>query len=101
MNFDTRTVATIGGIGLGSGLAYVLSRKRKSRNRPWTGNWKPASRFLAGVAGGALSYYGMRRPGLLGKTMATAGMGLITRGATNRATRSVFGMAPILAGLRR
>jgi hypothetical protein len=113
MNFDARTIATIGGIGLGTGLAYMFSRSRRPRSRwtdmrhrsrkspQWTGNWTPASRFLAGLAGGALSYYGMRRPGVAGKAMATAGLGLLTRGATNQATRGMFGMVPMIAGLRR
>jgi uncharacterized membrane protein len=76
-------------------------RHRSRKSPQWTGKWTPTSRFLAGMAGGALSYYGMRRPGLAGKAMATAGMGLLTRGATNQATRSIFGMAPVIAGFRR
>ncbi len=61
------------------------------------GEWAPASRFLAGVTGGALSYYGLRRHGVLGKLMAATGMGLVTRGTTNRRTRQAFGIVPAIA----
>ncbi len=89
------TLAAIGGIGAGTGLAYYLARHRRQRH-----SWTPRSRFLAGLAGGAMSYYGLHRRGILGNAMTAAGMGLITRGATNRQTRQLFGLVPAIAGLR-
>ncbi len=74
---------------------------RSTKIPEWTGRWTPASRALAGAAGGALTYYGLRRGGLLGSTMAAAGMGIVSRGATNRATRSVFGLRPAIGRMRR
>lgn len=117
VRMDNRTLAAIGGVGLGTGIAYLASRGRRRhglmdrmkdvhlmdrvRDVRWTegkaGQWAPASRFLAGFTGGALSYYGMRRHGLLGKLMAATGMGLVTRGTTNRRTRQAFGIVPAIA----
>ncbi|HWR54304.1 MAG TPA: hypothetical protein VN428_24570 [Bryobacteraceae bacterium] len=111
VKMDNRTLAAIGGVGLGTGLAYLLSRRQgrrhglidRVRDVQWTerggrpGQWAPASRFLAGMTGGALSYYGMRRHGMLGKLMAATGMGLVTRGTTNLRTRQAFGIMPVLA----
>jgi uncharacterized membrane protein len=80
--------------------ARVMDRVREVR---WmeeggrAGEWAPASRFLAGLSGGALSYYGLRRHGLLGKLMAATGMGLVTRGTTNQRTRQAFGIMPAIA----
>lgn len=107
MRMDNSTLAAIGGVGLGTGLAYLLSRRRRKgildrvRDTRWItegrGEWNPTSRFLAGVTGGALSYYGMRRRGILGNAMAAAGMGLLTRGTTNQATRNAFGLMPVIS----
>lgn len=76
-------------------------RQRASASPQWTGRWTPASRLVAGAIGGALSYYGMRRRGLLGAAMTATGMGMITRGASNRATRSGFGFVPVISRVRR
>lgn len=43
-----------------------------------------ARRVLAGAAGGALTYYGFRKRGVLGTGLGTVGVGLLTYGATNR-----------------
>jgi hypothetical protein len=96
---DNRTLATIGGIGAGTGVAYYLAQRRNAQRREQA-KWTPTSRFLAGVAGGALSYYGMRRRGMVGNALAAAGMGLLTRGATNRRSRQLFGLVPAFAGFR-
>ena len=108
MKMDNRTLAAIGGVGLGTGIAYLLSRGRnrkgvldRVRDTRWItrgrGEWNPTSRFLAGMTGGAMSYYGLRRRGILGNAMAAAGMGLLTRGTTNQATRNAFGIVPMVA----
>ena len=76
-------------------------RRRASTSPQWTGRWTPASRFMAGAIGGALTYYGMRRHGLLGAALTATGMGMITRGASNRATRTVFGVVPVISRVRR
>ncbi len=114
-----KTIGVLGGIAAG---AYFLARnrgrreamrdffghadrwtdmKRRSKRLPeWTGRWTPTSRALAGVAGGALTYYGLRRGGLLGSAMTATGVGMLGRGTTNRATRSVFGLRPAFDRLR-
>lgn len=46
-------------------------------------NWSPAARLLVGAAGSALAIYGAQRRDLLGATLGTVGLGLITRGVTN------------------
>ncbi len=76
-------------------------KRRSVRVPQWTGRWTPTSRFLAGATGGAMMYHGMRRHGLLGAAMTATGAGLIARGASNRATREVFGMKPVVVKLRR
>lgn len=47
-------------------------------------SWGRGARLLAGAVGGGLAVYGMRRRSPLGKASATLGMGLLTRGVTNR-----------------
>jgi len=46
-------------------------------------NWSPATRFVAGAAGGFLALYGLRKTRLLGGTLTTAGLGILARAAMN------------------
>jgi uncharacterized membrane protein len=46
-------------------------------------NWSPAARLLAGVAGGAMALYGVRRRGLTGAALKLLGASLFARGLTN------------------
>lgn len=55
-------------------------------------NWTPALRVAAGLTGGSLLAYGMRRHNPLGYLAATAGAGLMTRAATNLRTRRLLGI---------
>lgn len=75
--------------------------RRASDTPQWTGAWTRDARFLAGALGGALAYWGIHRGGLLGPLLTAAGMGLVTRGASNRATRTGFGVAPVISQWRR
>lgn len=55
-------------------------------------NWSPAVRLVAGAAGGALAIFGMARRGVLGVTLGTVGLGLITRGVTNTSISELTGL---------
>lgn len=54
-------------------------------------NWSPAARLAAGVAGGALTVAGIRRPGIFGSALGLMGLALLARGGTNRPIRRVVG----------
>ena len=45
--------------------------------------WPPATRLLAGIAGGALLVQGLRRRGMIGRSLSAVGMGLLTRALGN------------------
>jgi uncharacterized membrane protein len=47
--------------------------------------WAPAPRFLAGISGAILAFYGFRKSGLSGLGLKAAGAALITRALTNSA----------------
>lgn len=53
--------------------------------------WSPTARLLAGVAGGALALYGMRRRGIIGASLGLLGGSLFTRGLTNLEMRELAG----------
>ncbi|HEX6433412.1 MAG TPA: hypothetical protein VFZ87_04195, partial [Gemmatimonadales bacterium] len=46
-------------------------------------SWAPATRLLAGVAGGVLLAQGLRTRGLVGSSLSAAGVGLLTRAVSN------------------
>ncbi len=95
---DKKTLAAISGVSAGTGLAYwVLHERRERQKRAENAHWKPASRFIGGFAGGALTFWGLRRGGVLGKVASGAGMTLLARSATNRRTRRLFGIIPAVA----
>ncbi len=115
-----RKLGVIGGIGLGSGLVYLLNRNRRTHEiQDWVGRrrhdagnwwrgrrrsseaWTPTSRWLTGIAGGALTVYGLRARGALGKAASAVGAGLITSSATNRGVRSLAAAVPGLARAAR
>ena len=50
-------------------------------------NWPPATRFLAGSAGSALTLYGMRRNALGRLAFGTLGLGLLARALQSRSYR--------------
>ncbi len=54
--------------------------------------WAPTTRLLAGVLGGAAVLRGLRSRGVTGGVMTAAGVGLLTRAATNLPTRRLFGI---------
>lgn len=57
-------------------------------------NWSPAARLAAGVAGGALTVMGIRRPGVFGSSIGLMGLALLARSGTNRPLRQVVGASP-------
>jgi uncharacterized membrane protein len=66
---------------------------RRPGDRPdlFQENWAPATRLLAGAAGGALMVYGAKRRDLLGAGLGTVGVGLLTRGAINMGMKRLVG----------
>jgi uncharacterized membrane protein len=58
----------------------------------WQTNWSPTARLLAGVAGGALVAYGLRRRGLIGASLGTVGAGLLARGLSNLEMKQLIGI---------
>jgi uncharacterized membrane protein len=55
-------------------------------------NWSPATRLIAGTGGAAMAGYGLSRATLPGALLATAGIGLVARAATNLDTRRLTGV---------
>ncbi|MEX2264258.1 MAG: SRPBCC family protein [Bryobacteraceae bacterium] len=55
-------------------------------------NWTPAVRFLAGVKGGLLAVYGIRKRDLTGAVAGVLGAGLLARSLTNLEMRRMFGL---------
>lgn len=49
----------------------------------WQENWSPAARFLTGGAGIFLVVTGLRRLDVVGLSVAVAGLGMLSRAATN------------------
>ncbi|MFO7963037.1 MAG: SRPBCC family protein [Desulfobacterales bacterium] len=56
-------------------------------------NWSPAVRFVTGLAGGALTVYGVTSRGLAGTAAAVTGIPLVTRAATNMPLRRLVGLS--------
>ncbi|MBI1899243.1 MAG: SRPBCC family protein [Acidobacteria bacterium] len=55
-------------------------------------NWAPATRFVAGTAGGAMAAWGIRQGGVLGAALGVAGLGLLARGASNLELKRLTGV---------
>ena len=55
-------------------------------------NWSPTTRFLAGVAGGAIAAYAAKRRGLVGASLGPVGLGLLSRAVTNLAIKRIVGL---------
>jgi len=55
-------------------------------------NWSPATRLMACIAGGVLGMFGMKQKGVMGTLLGCAGLGLMSRGATNREMKQLVGM---------
>jgi uncharacterized membrane protein len=55
-------------------------------------SWAPAARLLAGVAGGAMALYGLRRRGITGAALGLAGGTLAARAVTNLELRDLAGV---------
>ena len=60
------------------------------------GGWGPTMRLLSGAVGGGMMLYGLRSRSAVGKASASVGLGLLTRGLTNRE----FGRIGEIASLR-
>lgn len=56
-------------------------------------NWSPATRLLAGLAGGGAALYAARRRDALGGLVGAAGMALLTRSLGNRPVSELTPMA--------
>ena len=70
-----------------------------------TPSWKqqslsPATRLLTSVGGSLLTLYGLKRKGLAGPVLSTAGLLLTARGMTNLDTNSLLGLGTGGNGIR-
>ncbi|MBI2876549.1 MAG: SRPBCC family protein [Candidatus Tectomicrobia bacterium] len=75
-----------------AGLQGAQPRPREAWFELMQTNWSPAARFLTGAFGSGLALYSMKRRGLLGTTMATVGLGLLTRAASNLDLERILGV---------
>jgi uncharacterized membrane protein len=55
-------------------------------------SWSPTARLTAGIAGGVLTLYGVREPGILRTVVGFAGLGLLARALTNLEMTRLFGV---------
>jgi len=55
-------------------------------------NWSPTTRVMASAVGGGLLLYGMKSRSKIGKATSALGLGLLTRGITNREMAEMKGM---------
>jgi uncharacterized membrane protein len=67
-------------------------RPREARPELLQENWAPATRLLAGAAGGALAYQGVRSRGPAGVLLATLGAGVLARALTNLPAKRLTGL---------
>ncbi|HEX9388906.1 MAG TPA: SRPBCC family protein [Anaerolineales bacterium] len=74
----------------------------KSQNVPAWGqqNLSPTTRLLSSVGGSLLTLYGLKRKGLAGPVLSTAGLLLTARGMTNLDTNSLLGLGTRGNGIR-
>jgi len=63
-------------------------------------NLSPATRLLSSVGGSLLTLYGLKRKGLAGPVLSTAGLLLTARGMTNIDTNSLLGLGTGGNGIR-
>ena len=55
-------------------------------------NWSPATRVMAGAVGGGMFLYGMKSRSRIGKATSALGLGLLTRGISNREMTELKGI---------
>jgi len=55
-------------------------------------NWSPATRVMASAVGGGMLLYGIKSRSKIGKATSALGLGLLTRGITNREMSELKGM---------
>jgi uncharacterized membrane protein len=67
-------------------------RVREERPELLQENWAPTTRLLVGVAGGFMVIRGARFRGPAGRALTLAGMGLLTRAASNIPPRRLVGL---------
>ena len=58
-------------------------------------NWSPATRVMASAVGGGLLLYGMKSRSRIGKATSALGLGLLTRGITNREMTEMKGFGAL------
>jgi uncharacterized membrane protein len=67
-------------------------RRREERPELLQENWAPATRLLVGAAGGLLVLNGMRTRSSVGRALMLAGVGLLTRAASNIPPQRLAGL---------
>jgi uncharacterized membrane protein len=67
------------------------SERPESRPDPLQRNWSPTARLASGAGGLAMTTYGLARRGMMGTALSLIGLGLATRGITNRSLGRVLG----------
>lgn len=82
--------------------AFSDTPTSKSQDTP---AWKqqslsPSTRLLSSVGGSLLTLYGLKRKGLTGPVLSTAGLLLTARGMTNLDTNSLLGLGTAGNGIR-
>jgi len=82
--------------------AFQDTTADKGQDGPrWGGqNLSPATRLLSSVGGSLLTLYGLKRKGLAGPILSTAGLLLTARGMTNLDTNSLLGLGTRGNGIR-
>jgi CBS domain-containing protein/osmotically-inducible protein OsmY len=58
-------------------------------------NWSPTTRVMASAVGGGMMLYGLKAHSRLGKATTALGLGLLTRGLTNRELAEMQAMSPL------
>lgn len=76
-----------------AGLQGTYRRRPLSLLSAWREeHWSPALRSAAVIGGGALGYYGLTRRSPGGLALASIGLALLARGATNRRMKRMVGL---------
>ena len=70
----------------------ALQGRRKRQGKRFRTNWSPTTRLLAGATGGALTIYGLKRRGVVGSTLSSFGVAVVTRALTNLDSRRLVGL---------